>query len=148
MLYDRVMRSIQNRHKRIKHMNLFINARFQRKLRKFAENPLPGSQVSRLGSRLPLMSWIPGLRFQVPGLRSQVPGPIYQIAPESRVLGPTNSARSRVQPCMWRNKTKTETKPSHVTFKLSTRSIFRSSSQTIRWYSMSDVRVKKKITWQ
>ena len=148
MHYDRVMRNIQNRHKRIKHMNLFINAMFQRKLRKFAENPLPGSQVSGLGSRHPPMSWIPGLRFQVPGLRSQVPGPIYQIAPESWVLGPTNSPRSRVQPCMWRNKTKAETKPSHVTFKLTTHSIFRSSSQTIRWYSMSDVRVKKKITWQ
>ena len=83
MHYDRVMRNIQNRHKRIKHMNLFINAMFQTKLRKFAENPLPGSQVSGLGSRHPPMSWIPGLRFQVPGLRSQVPGPIYQIAPES-----------------------------------------------------------------
>ena len=141
MLYDGVMRNMQNRHKRIKHMNLFINARFQRKLRKFAENPLPRSHVSGVGSRLPPMTWIPGLRFQVPE-------PIYQIAPESRVLGPTNSQRSRKQPCMWRNKTKTETKPSHVTFKLTTRSVFRSSSQKIRWYSMSDVRVKKKITWQ
>ena len=39
---------IQNRRKRIKHMKLFINARFQRKLRRLAENPLqgPGSQVS------------------------------------------------------------------------------------------------------
>ena len=141
MLYDRVMRNIQNRHKRIKHMNLVINARFQRKLRKFAENPLPGSHVSGLGSRLPPMSWIPGLRFQVPG-------PIYQIAPESRVLRPTNSPRSRNQPCMWRNKTKTETKPRHVTFKLTTRFIFRCSLPKIRWYSMSDVRVKKKIIWQ
>ena len=40
MLYDRVMRNIQNRHKRIKHMNSLINARLQRKSRKFAENPI------------------------------------------------------------------------------------------------------------
>ena len=45
MLYDRIMRNIQNRHKRIKHMISFINARRQRKLRKFLENPLPESQV-------------------------------------------------------------------------------------------------------
>ena len=38
MLYDRVMKNIQNRHKLIKHTNSFINARLQRKLRKFAEN--------------------------------------------------------------------------------------------------------------
>ena len=29
MLYDRVMRNIENRHKRIKQMNLFINASFK-----------------------------------------------------------------------------------------------------------------------
>ena len=52
MLYDRVMRNIQNRHKRIKYMNSFINARFQRKLRKFAEKLLPGSWVSGLGSHV------------------------------------------------------------------------------------------------
>ena len=45
MLYDRVMRNTQNKHKRIKHMKSFINARFQRKLRKFAENPLSGSRA-------------------------------------------------------------------------------------------------------
>ena len=49
MLYDRVMRNIRNRHKRIKHMNSFINARFQRKPRKFSENPLSGCQVSGQG---------------------------------------------------------------------------------------------------
>ena len=45
MLYDSVMRNIQNRHKRIKHMNSFINARLQRKLRKFSNNLLSGSKV-------------------------------------------------------------------------------------------------------
>ena len=45
---DRVMRNIQNRHKWIKYINSFIIAKFQRKLRKFSENPLSGSQV--LGS--------------------------------------------------------------------------------------------------
>ena len=44
------MRSIQNRHKRIKDMNSFINARLQRKLIKFAENPLSGSWFLGLGS--------------------------------------------------------------------------------------------------
>ena len=52
MLYDRVMKNIQNRHKRIKHMNSVINTRLQRRLRKFAENPLSGSRVSGLGSHL------------------------------------------------------------------------------------------------
>ena len=52
MLYHRVMRNIKNRHKRIKHMNSFINARRQRKLRKFPENPLSGSWVLGLGSHL------------------------------------------------------------------------------------------------
>ena len=46
MLYDTVMRNIQNRQKPIKHMNSFINARWQRKLIKFSENPLSDSQVS------------------------------------------------------------------------------------------------------
>ena len=66
MLYDRVMRNIENRHKRIKQMNLFINARFQRKLWKFAENPLSESRVSGLGSRVPIFgSWVsrPGSKF-------------------------------------------------------------------------------------
>ena len=44
-----------NRHKRKKHMNSFINARLQRKLRKFAENPISGSRVLRLGSPVPPM---------------------------------------------------------------------------------------------
>ena len=35
MLYDMVMRSIQNSHKRIKHMNSFINAKLQRKQKMF-----------------------------------------------------------------------------------------------------------------
>ena len=49
MLYDSVMRDIQNRYKCIKHMNSFINTRYQRKLRKFLENPLSGSQVLGFG---------------------------------------------------------------------------------------------------
>ena len=64
---------MQNRHKRIKHMNSFLNARLQRKLRKFAENPLS---------------------------RSRVPGPTYELRPGSRVLGPVfrvPSLESRVQ---------------------------------------------------
>ena len=48
------MRNIQNRHKRIRHMNSFINSRLQRKLRKFAENPLLGFRASPLGFRVPL----------------------------------------------------------------------------------------------
>ena len=36
--------------------------------------------------------------------------------------------------CMWMNEIKTKTKPSHVTFKLITRYIFRFSSQTMQWY--------------
>ena len=75
MLYDRVMRNIQNRHKRIKHMNSLINARLQRKSRKFAENPI---WVTRLGSR--------------------VPAPTYEMGPGSRVSGPTNNPGSRVRP--------------------------------------------------
>ena len=84
------MRSIQNRHKRcIKHMNSFmrmnsfLNARLQRKLRKFSENPISGSWVSGptirvpgLGSRVPPMRWIPGLESHVlptvPGLGSHL----------------------------------------------------------------------------
>ena len=50
MPYDRVMRNMQNSHKRIKHMNSFINAERQRKLRQFLENPLSG-----LGSSVPLL---------------------------------------------------------------------------------------------
>ena len=40
------MRNIQNRYKRIKHINSFINGRLQRKLEKFAENPFSASLVS------------------------------------------------------------------------------------------------------
>ena len=50
MPYDRVMRNMQNSHKLIKHMNSFINAERQRKLRQFLENPLSG-----LGSSVPLL---------------------------------------------------------------------------------------------
>ena len=76
MLYDRVMRNIQNKHKRIKHMKSFINARFQRKLRKFTENPLSGSQA-----------WGPTFR---------VSSPTAHLWVESRVSGLTNSPESRV----------------------------------------------------
>ena len=50
MLYDSVMRNIKNRHKRIKQVNSFINARFQRNLRTFVKNPLSGSPVLGLES--------------------------------------------------------------------------------------------------
>ena len=79
MIYDKVTKNIQYRHERIKHMNSFINARLQRKLRKFAENPLSGSRVSgptyemgpgssvsdhtkSLGSRVPLFGYVKALR--------------------------------------------------------------------------------------
>ena len=52
MLYDRIMKNIQNRHNRIWHMNSFINTRLQRKLRKCAEIPLSGSRVSGLTVRV------------------------------------------------------------------------------------------------
>ena len=60
MLYDRVIKIIQNRHKRIKLVNSFINARLQRKLRKFAENPLSGSR-----SQVPPVRWVPVLGSRV-----------------------------------------------------------------------------------
>ena len=98
MLYDRVMRNIQNRHKRINQMNSFINARFQRKLIKFAENTLSGSPVSGLGSRIPPLNWVAGLESRVPSLRSRsrVPGLSYELGPGSRVSGSTNSLGSWV----------------------------------------------------
>ena len=69
------MRNIKNSHKRIKHMNSFVYARFQRKLRKFAENGSrvsgPTFRVTGLGSRISLMRWVLG-------------------------PGPTNSPRSRI----------------------------------------------------
>ena len=57
MLYVRVMKYIQNRHKHIKRMNSVINARFQIKLRKFSEIQGAESRVS-------------GPTFKVPGLGS------------------------------------------------------------------------------
>ena len=74
---DRVMRNIQNRHKCIKYINSFIMAKFQRKLRKFSENPLSGSQVL-------------GPTFRVSGFRFLAPWPKShlwdQTGPRSRVL--------------------------------------------------------------
>ena len=85
MLYDRVMRNIQNRHKDIKHMNSFKNVRRQRKLRKFLENPLSRSQVSGPTFRIRLlpMNWVPGIGSQVLDLGSHLQ------CPGSRVLRPT-----------------------------------------------------------
>ena len=40
-------------------------------------------------------------------------------------------------PCMVKNKIKTKTKPSHVTFKFATRSIGRISPQIIEWLDES-----------
>ena len=69
------------------HINLFINARLQRKPRKFSENPLLGSRVLSLRSHLQgprswvlgttyeldPRSWFSGPIFKVPGLESRVP---------------------------------------------------------------------------
>ena len=89
---------IQNRHKRIKHMNSFINAKRQRKLGKFSENLLSRSQVSgfeswvpSLGFRDPAMNCVPGLRARVSSLESQVSGfgPTHNMCPGSRASVPT-----------------------------------------------------------
>ena len=85
------MRNIQNRYKRIKHMDSFINTRHQRKLRKFLENPLSGSQVSGLGPHL----YDPG---------SQIPSPTYELGAGSQVSSPTFwilGLRSQVPPMRW-----------------------------------------------
>ena len=107
MVYDRVMRNIQNRQKCIKQMNSFINARFQRKLRIFAENPIsgPGSRVScstfrvlGLRSRVSPVSWsrVSSLGYHCYGPGSRVSGPTYELDPGSRVLGPSNTLWSQV----------------------------------------------------
>ena len=66
-------------------MNSFVSARFQRKLNKFAENPLSGClvlvptfRVTGLGSRVPSMSCVLSLRsrrpnFRIPGFEKRVP---------------------------------------------------------------------------
>ena len=70
-------------------MNSFINARLQRKLRKFAENPLSGSWVSGptfrvqgLGSRAPPMSRVPGFGSRV--LKSGTRDLGLLVGPETR----------------------------------------------------------------
>ena len=119
MLYDRVMRSIQNRHKRTKHMNLFINARFQRKLRKFAENPLPGSQVSGLGS--PTSTYELDPRSQVSGPGSQVSGPGTHLSNSPRVSSLGSYQQCRVSgPTMHvkeQNQNRNKTKSCHIQIK-------------------------------
>ena len=72
MRHDKVMRNIQHRHKRVKHMNSFKSARFQRKPRKFAQKPLPGPRVSGLAfrvsgprSHLLFEFWVSGATFRV-----------------------------------------------------------------------------------
>ena len=94
MFYDRVMRNIQNRHKRIMPMNSFINDRLQRKLRKFSENPF-----SSLTIRVPCLTCdlgtgsrvldptfrVPDLGSHLQGPRSRIPGPTYEMGPGSRV---------------------------------------------------------------
>ena len=59
-------------------MNSLINARLQRKSRKFTENPISGSWVPRLGSR--------------------VSAPTYEMGSASRVSGSTNNPGSWVRP--------------------------------------------------
>ena len=58
------MRNIQNRHKRIKHRNSLIIARLWRKLIKFSENPVSGSEVSGLRSEPWDGSWISRLESE------------------------------------------------------------------------------------
>ena len=87
MLYDRVMTNIQNRHKRIKQMNSFINAWFQRKLRKFAKNPLSGCRLSGPGSLVWPLSWVLSLESCVPSLWSRVSCPGSYLWVGSRVAG-------------------------------------------------------------
>ena len=72
MLYDSVMRNIKNRHKRIKQVNSFINARFQRNLRTFVKNPLSGSPVL-------------GLESHFQGFGSRFPDSTSGLGPGSRV---------------------------------------------------------------
>lgn len=73
-------RNIQNKYRRIKNINSFINSGLQRKQRKFAENPISGSRVPHLGSRVsgPTYGLGPGFRilsptFRVPGLGFRIP---------------------------------------------------------------------------
>ena len=100
------MRNIQKRHKRIKHINSFINARLQRKPRKFAEKPISGSRVPvpiyeldleswvlgptfmflGIGSWVPPMSWLPGIGSRVPPM-SWLPGIGSRVPPAVRGLG-------------------------------------------------------------
>ena len=91
MLYDRVMRNMQKRHKRIKQMNSFTNARLQRKLRKFAEKPISGSRV-----RVPSMSWVSSLGSWIPRLGSWILGPGSHLWDGSRVSGLGTHQRSGV----------------------------------------------------
>ena len=93
MLYDRVMKNIQNRHKLIKHTNSFINARLQRKLRKFAENSLSGSRVPSPTYELGTWRRVLGPTFRAPGLESWVPpmkwvpGLGFRVSPKFPGLG-------------------------------------------------------------
>ena len=76
MLYDRILRSIQNKCKRIRHVNSFINIRLQRKLRKFPENSLSGF-------------WVSGLRSHLQSPQSQVLPHTYELGLGSQVSSPT-----------------------------------------------------------
>ena len=118
MFYDRVMGNIQNKHKRIKHMNSFLNTRRQRKLRKSPKKPVSRSQVSGLGSqrqgprsqvsgptvRVPVlrsrvlpMSWVPGLMSWVPSPGFRVSGPRTYLCDGFQVL----RLGSHYQSCVW-----------------------------------------------
>ena len=99
MLCNRVMRNIQNRHKRIKYMNSFINARRQRKLRKFLENLFSGSQVWVLGPTLRILgpTYELGPGSQVPPLGSRVSSPRSHLWDRSRISGLGSHQKSRVQ---------------------------------------------------
>ena len=75
-------------------MNSFIKARFQRKLRKFAENPLPlvSGPTYGLGTGFRVL----GPTFRVQGLGSRVPPLIWVPGPGSWDSGLTSSPGSRV----------------------------------------------------
>ena len=90
MLYDRVMKNLQ---KRIKHMNSFINARLKENWENLLKIHFQG-----LRSRVPPMSWVPGLRSRISPSRSRVSvsGPTYEMGLGSQVSDPTKSPMFRV----------------------------------------------------
>ena len=59
--------------------------------------------------------------------------PIFKRTPTPAPPSPTNY-ESKTVPCMCERTKSKQTKPSYVTFKLTTHSIVRFSPQTVQWY--------------